>query len=522
MSLGGGGKSQSQKGLKRDREGGAGGVGGGAGGGRASKRARMAGSTLFEAADTKEDQRTFISTLDEKKKQDEESDDFIVIPLQEGFGNTASSSSSSSSASSRVLSNDKSESADVVMSEAGGIGDDGDDEDAREIRMEDSMMRESKSLSALPPLMRNRVPGLDKIDNEQEKLRMDVSVRPDTASLRDYERTPIEKFGAGLLRGMGWVPGAPIGKSGSKVVEVVKFVKRPAGLGLGAQPKAYVEMDHNKGKNGKKRPPRILRQGESREPKKLLVLPKGADGRTRHVRNIDEVLVEAKEPFYDGCTVDVIKGPHKGFRARLLSKTHAGLATVRLPSEVKVKVYLDELRQVPDHELKRDRERDRRRPSSSSSSRHSSRTSSKATHPSSSSSSSSKTSSSSKPKSSRDVKVGKPPANVWLRRDIRVKVLSKTVREGRYYCKVGWIADVLPLGRSLVRLEDGGKLVEFSQRDLESVVPKVGGLAVIIAGKNRGEKVKVIERNSAKNKVAVQNEDYDIYNLTFDDVAQCH
>lgn len=163
---------------------------------------------------------------DESKKKKE--DDFIVIPLQEGWGN--SKQRRRNFLPGDDANDSHSEADDVEMTDA-----------ADPIKMEDAM-EEEDILSSLPPIMRNRVPGLDRIADEQEKFRADVSARPNVASLNDYERVPVEKFGEGLLRGMGWVPGAPIGANATEVVQVVKFVKRPQGLGLGAQPKAFKEM----------------------------------------------------------------------------------------------------------------------------------------------------------------------------------------------------------------------------------------------------------------------------------------
>lgn len=71
--------------------------------------------------------------------------------------------------------------------------------------------------------------------NEDDAFRSDVASRPDVASLDDYEAQPVEGFGAGLLRGMGWKDGGPIGKGKGQVTKPRDVARRPALLGIGAK-----------------------------------------------------------------------------------------------------------------------------------------------------------------------------------------------------------------------------------------------------------------------------------------------
>lgn len=67
------------------------------------------------------------------------------------------------------------------------------------------------------------------LHSEDDLYRKAVAEAPDVSTLEDYERVPVEEFGAALLRGMGWD-----GKleEGSKVKEVKR---RQNLLGLGAK-----------------------------------------------------------------------------------------------------------------------------------------------------------------------------------------------------------------------------------------------------------------------------------------------
>ncbi|KAL8730419.1 MAG: hypothetical protein Q9166_004057 [cf. Caloplaca sp. 2 TL-2023] len=71
--------------------------------------------------------------------------------------------------------------------------------------------------------------------NEDDHFRSDVSSRPDSASLDDYARVPVEEFGLGMLRGMGWKEGQVVGKRKDQVSKARVVERRPALLGVGAK-----------------------------------------------------------------------------------------------------------------------------------------------------------------------------------------------------------------------------------------------------------------------------------------------
>ncbi|KAL8674702.1 MAG: hypothetical protein Q9168_000934 [Polycauliona sp. 1 TL-2023] len=70
---------------------------------------------------------------------------------------------------------------------------------------------------------------------EDDHFRSDVSSRPDSASLDDYARVPVEDFGMGMLRGMGWKEGETVGKRKDQVSKPRVAERRPALLGIGAK-----------------------------------------------------------------------------------------------------------------------------------------------------------------------------------------------------------------------------------------------------------------------------------------------
>ncbi|KAF8944796.1 hypothetical protein BGZ47_003690 [Haplosporangium gracile] len=98
--------------------------------------------------------------------------------------------------------------------------------------------------------------------DEVESFQKNLEQLPDEASLEDYEKVPVEEFGAALLRGMGW-------KGDDNGSEAVEYNRRPALLGLGAKPR---EPEPSKKK--------YIKPGESRVPQSIPVSSKSSTARS--------------------------------------------------------------------------------------------------------------------------------------------------------------------------------------------------------------------------------------------------
>ncbi|CAO3591101.1 unnamed protein product [Absidia cylindrospora] len=87
--------------------------------------------------------------------------------------------------------------------------------------------------------------------DETESFRNDVQNRADDTTMEDYEKVPVEEFGAALLRGLGWNQGEGIGRNRKNTTPPVMtpVKQRDALLGLGAKPQ---EVEKDK-KDDKKR-----------------------------------------------------------------------------------------------------------------------------------------------------------------------------------------------------------------------------------------------------------------------------
>ncbi|KAG0344092.1 hypothetical protein BG004_004753 [Podila humilis] len=89
--------------------------------------------------------------------------------------------------------------------------------------------------------------------DDVEAFQKNLEELPDEATLEDYEKVPVEEFGAALLRGMGWTGDA-------KGSEAIEFNRRPALLGLGAKPKEPEPITK-----------KYIKPGESRTPQSIPV-----------------------------------------------------------------------------------------------------------------------------------------------------------------------------------------------------------------------------------------------------------
>lgn len=160
--------------------------------------------------------------------------------------------------------------------------------------------KENVSLN-VPMLLANRPEGWDQLTDEAEKYKADMEWRPEAPDLEAYERVKVEDIGAGMLRGMGWAPGKPVGREGkfARVVEPVEFLKRPSGLGLGASMASAPEPKKQK---------KIRRQGESRDQKQEFFMTESGKSK----RTLDEKLVKRRTTaLEEGSIVTIEKGPHQ-------------------------------------------------------------------------------------------------------------------------------------------------------------------------------------------------------------------
>jgi G patch domain/KOW motif-containing protein len=393
----------------------------------------------------------------------------------------------------------------------------------------------------MPLLLKYRLPGLDNIDNEDEKFRFDVESRPEETTASAYDRVPVEKFGEAMLRGMLWKPGDPIGNTNKAVVKPVEFIPRHHRLGLGAAPKAPEPTKK-----------KFIKPGESREPKQMMVLPRDKDGRQRHVRDLDQKLVAFRpEGIHPGNLVGVVTGDHEGMYARIVQILAGDKVRIRFESEEEVTVNRIDLAPLNSTQLKQGhpalgiREGDEGgnnvemeeqeddddaddgdangagddqkgvewEQATTNAVESKSGSSGKSPSSSSSSTRSDKSGSGSSKRRDDDKKTKKEKSNrreekkepVWLRPGITVRIVSKSLGE-KYYRKKVKVVDVVAGDICTIMLDTGRILENIRQRQVETVIPDVGRRVVVVLGPDRGKVGKLIQKSTSKETAVVQFE----------------
>jgi G patch domain/KOW motif-containing protein len=109
---------------------------------------------------------------------------------------------------------------------------------------------------------------------------------------------------------------------------------------------------------------------------------------------------------------------------------------------------------------------------------------------------------------------------VWAIPNIRVRVITERLGR-RYFKEKGIIVDVTVKGVTL-RLDKSGTVLDRVPEDyLETALPKPGGKVIVLAGRNKYAKGKLLERDSKSSKGVVQiYEELNVLSLSLDDLAE--
>lgn len=79
----------------------------------------------------------------------------------------------------------------------------------------------------------------------------------------------------------------------------------------------------------------------------------------------------------------------------------------------------------------------------------------------------------------------------WLFEDIVVKVITKTLGE-KYYKQKGVVRELVNKYVAIVKLFESGQKLKIDQEHLETVIPAIGKLVLVVNGAYRGQKAKLL------------------------------
>jgi G patch domain/KOW motif-containing protein len=376
-----------------------------------------------------------------------------------------------------------------------------------------------------------------KEERDAQQFQCDLKDRPEDIPVDSnvYHEIPIAEFGAALLRGMGWQGDDNSNKSREKPNDDMTM-PRPHRLGLGATPK----LPEPTAPGRMRRPDQVardtrlaLQQQEYEEKRRKQIkldkqqtLQNGSiiaiqGKRARMVQlmgvpGLNRVLVQ-----FEG------ESPNKSFkrgdvvlvsRDELDARPFVEQLKESKPKETLRKTERDDYRYSEKGDRKRikreeageehSRRGDKRRRDEEHDHKHSSRDRSHE-----------KRHDEHYDKKQRR----KEPEDTqhWLIPNIRVRVVTKKL-SSRQYKQKGLVLDVTHGGAyATLQMPDGQLLDRVPERYLETALPKVGGNAIVLTGKHRFSKGKLLERSSDSGTGVIQAfEDMNVLKLSLDDIAE--
>lgn len=286
-----------------------------------------------------------------------------------------------------------------------------------------------------------------------------------------YERMPVSSFGMSMLESMGFYEGRGLGKNPENALhQPIEFVPRHHRQGLGADPK-----------------PSFLQKNKNKDNTQLVGGVK-EDGKTKNYITIGEKLVEKKKKTLER-NVDVIitKGKHKDLQGKILNVNQIEKeCIVELEiNEESVKVKFDEVVIMEENEKKASKEIPSilHKPI--------------------------------KKETKQEISSHKKELK-WVIPNIRVRVISKKLSDGKYYNKKVLITDILD-SNTFSALTTQGETINFlKEKDIETLLPELETNVIIVKGKNKGKVATLKLRDKSKNKVILQYLD----NLEYDEMTQ--
>ncbi|KAI6659980.1 hypothetical protein LOD99_14321 [Oopsacas minuta] len=343
----------------------------------------------------------------------------------------------------------------------------------------------------------------------------------------DYSDIPVSSFGKAALRGMGWKEGEAIGKTRKGLVTPIELIPHAAGLGLGALSR---KNKHGKHKHGK-------------DPLGPVV---GTDGRVKHHKGLDEKVELASNACLvkAGSYVRINEGAHEGLLGKIREldsegnhvtvSLSLGESSVYLPLSDVVLLDVTTMQPVDPNRHKNARARkeviksyglilrgkqDISRSNSTCSNKSNVINSYKQTAF---TDSMDRDKKDNKKTIFRSKSLVVPSRRAWIRSDLKVRLISKSYKKGRYYNSKVNIIDVVSPGVCMCQTDQGQLLEEVSEEMLETLLPKDITLPVmIVSGEYSGQIAYIQEKDPSTCIATVLLEDLDAcVALSYDNICQ--
>lgn len=323
-----------------------------------------------------------------------------------------------------------------------------------------------------------------------EKFKADLQRLPEDRGFEDFEEVPVESFAAALMEGYGWRQGRGIGRNAKEDVKVKEYNRRTDKQGLGFVSDVPVGI-----------------------PKK----EEEKDGGRERERNRDGGRVkENNDQESDGLAsigkhVRIVGGRDAGLKGRIVEKLDSDWFVLKLSKrdeDLKLKVRSTDVAELGSKEEERflkkleelkikDENRGQKRR------REVERLAEK------------------RENGTRD-KEKRNSRSSWLTSHIRVRIISKELKGGKFYLKKGEIVDVVGPTICDISMDGSRELVQgVSQELLETALPRRGGPVLVLYGKHKGVYGSLVERDLDKETGVVRDADsHELLNVRLEQIAE--
>ena len=371
-------------------------------------------------------------------------------------------------------------------------------------------LQQAGSASTRRPLLMANMPSeLLGTMSDDERLKRDMSFRADdvSASSPSYDLIPIHEFGAAMLRGMGWVETKEDADNLDKKYSE-PLVARESRVGLGATAKPPEK--HSRGSKEKKE---MDKEKWTQKVKDKLELQQLRDG--------DFVWI--RDPLYAGRRAVIVatRGVPGLDKIRVSMETGGGLVVINkndavLLSEdaIKNEPYSGTIPTANSSKMEPNTFHEEPGPRNSDGTLERKRT----LHSIGNGGIEDHRAAQNKKKKTTN---NSDASSRWLQPGIRVRIISKKSPGGvaAYLQKVA-VLDVYEAGTASVRFDDDSVIEGVKQNYLETVLPSVGGICVVLTGEHRGQTAQLLEKRKESDNIVIQlTSELDIVILGMDAVA---
>ncbi len=330
--------------------------------------------------------------------------------------------------------------------------------------------------------------------NDSLRFKMDVTSRPDELKVSSdaYVAVPVEKFGEAMLRGMGWI--APTTQQNDTTKDMPLVAREPR-LGLGAIAKP--PSDKSKKQTEKQAWNEKAELLASSASEKLVVGDlvwlrdisyagrRACVTNTSSVAGLDRIevclesngdLVKVKKSAAILLTAnELAEKPYVGFTAekKIEESLYRPVSSgKRKPDEGQNEMTA----QIPPKKIRVDM---------------------------------------------KQVDDRNADQLRWLRQGIRVRIISKTIGGENAYLQKGDVLDIYGSNLASIRLLASGAIIEgVQQQHLETVLPSVGMMCLVLTGTYKGLTARLLEKRKDEQKVVLEmQEDLSVVVVGMEEVA---